>query len=194
MSPKAIYVVDEIGVLIQSVSGALAGKLAAIDPAITGVHYLYGHPEDIKSRLVAKGRGESTKFDRYPLVALFMDFAEKTQKDGRITATVQLIIAHHTTKDRFIEDRYIKVFKPILYPIYGELMEALANSPVFSNILNSDAVIKEKIDRPRWGKLKGDNNDGYIFTDVLDAIEVRNLELVLDPVYCTAKTNNILNA
>lgn len=193
MKTQPVYVVDIIDDMVKKVSLQLTPKLSLIENTITGVHYLYGHHNDIKKRLIEKTESNETKYTRYPLVALFQDFTETFDGSGKLKVKLQLIIGYHTEATAYMEDRYNKVFKPILYPIYSEFLEQISKSALFGSPETS-TIKHEKIDRPHWGDPGAYGTTSYIFSDVLDAIEIRNIELSIDPSYCNKKLfNNNLN-
>lgn len=182
MEPKEVYIVDLIGEVVTKTSSALIDKLQVVDETITGVHYLYGHHNDIKTRLIEKTKSNEYKYSRYPLIALFQDFTESHDGTGVFKVKLQMIIGFHSSKDFYTDDRYLKVFKPILYPIYKEFLKQLSNHAAFT-IKESEQIVHEKIDRPHWGDSAAYGTSSYIFGDVLDAIELRALELTVDPEY-----------
>lgn len=182
MQAKDIYIVDLIGEVVDKVSIVLTEQLQLIDSTITGVHYEYGHHNDIKRKLIEKTKSNEYKFSRYPLIALFQDFPETWDKNGVCSVKLQLIIGFHSTKDFYSDDRYLKVFKPILYPIYKEFKKQLSNHSAFT-IKEPEQIVHEKIDRPHWGDIAAYGTSSYIFGDVLDAVEIRGLELTVDPEY-----------
>lgn len=194
---KPIYVFDEIGYVVEQVSNSLTIQLQNRDindvptNSITGVHYTYGHPMDIKKKLMEMSQTNEHKFDRFPLVALFMPFTEKFDDNGRLNVDLQLILGHHSQIQIPVEEREEKVFKPVLYPMYMEFKKQLALNPVFT-VQQEEGIVHEKIDRPHWGNSGEYGTVSYIFSEVLDCIEIRNLNLGLDPSYCGKKGINLL--
>ena len=189
---QSFYIVDIIGSIVAKTSESVLPLLQqlSIQPTITGVHYLYGHHNEIKRRLIEKSNSNATKYTRYPLIALFQDFTEKHDGSGVVTANLQLIIGYHSTATKYMEDRYVHIFKPILYPIYEALLTNIANDVRIGG-MSKNNIEHEKIDRPHWGDPATYGNTGYIFSDVLDAIEVRNLKITIDPLYCSKNSNKI---
>ncbi|RZK45850.1 MAG: hypothetical protein EOO97_00410, partial [Pedobacter sp.] len=79
---KPVYIVDLIGEVVKAAEQAIVEKqygtklidqLQQADSQITGLHYMYGHPKEILNTLTDYSKGSTTKFDRFPLVALFQD-------------------------------------------------------------------------------------------------------------------------
>ena len=74
---KPIVKVDLFRDIVAAVSSKLSPLLQEYDPVITGVHYLHGHPMEIIETLADYSKGSTTKYDRFPLIALFQDFPEQ---------------------------------------------------------------------------------------------------------------------
>lgn len=174
---RNIYIVDLFDEIVSKVSAILTPSLQALDSNITGVHYDYGHPKEIIESLMQKDKSNTFMFQKYPLVALFQDFPERiTNTVGAPNeVTLHLIIANSTKQTFKSNERYSRNFKPFLYPIYNELMKQISNS---KHILNygADNIQHTKIDRLFWGKEGLYGNEGNIFNDFLDIIEIRDLK------------------
>lgn len=190
MKKQPVFVADLFTKIIEKVSTNLLTSIKAaqaavtgVDSTITGVHYLYGHKVDIKKKLQEKSQSQTFTFDKYPLIALFMDFAEDNPGNGKIKVKLQFIIGYHTEVQYDIEDRYKYVFKPILYPIYLDFLNEIAKSLKFT-VQNAENIVHTKVDRPLWGKEGTYGTAAYIFSDVLDAIEIKNLDLEVDLSFC----------
>lgn len=183
---KSIYVVDEIGAVVSRVSSALTPALQAYDPRITGVHYLHGHPLEIIDTLRQRDQSRTLKFDKYPLVALFQDFPEICNTTPGIAFKVRLhlIIARATLATYKSGERYDYNFKPVLYPIYRQLMLQLAKHKMFLNYGGPDVIPHVKIDRVFWGAEGLYTDTKNIFDDMLDCIEIKNLELNVYSKFC----------
>jgi hypothetical protein len=183
---EPVYIVDIFRDIVSEVSTALTTQLKEVNKDITGVHYLAGHHTEVKARLAGLSTTQSKKFDRYPLIALFQDFVESRANSGGYFSetTLQLMVLHHTNKDSYTEDRYNKVFKPILYPIYEELLRRIAKQPKHIATYGPNNLVHDKIDRPHWGNPDMYGPNGYILSDVLDGIEIRNLKLTFIKQVC----------
>lgn len=170
-----IYIVDVFRGIVSAVSGILTTTLQAADPLITGVHYEYGHHTDVRERLVTKSKSHPET--KYPLVVLFEDHRIKHGEEGLAgIADLKLIILFSSRKDVTREQREEKVFRPILYPIYFELLKQLKLSGKFQ-IYDVTKIQHDQINRPHWGDPGLYKNEGYLFNDVLDGIEIANLQL-----------------
>lgn len=174
------YITDIMGSIVAATSGKVEARLMQVDEYITGIHYIYGHYNEIRQKLIERSQGsESFKFRRYPLVALFLDIPNNKGRVGTGgKVTLQMIILYHTTAERYVEDRMELVFKPILYPIYNELLLQIRDSGYFL-VYDVDSISHTAIERPHWGDPGLYGNSGYLFGECLDGIELKNLELTL---------------
>lgn len=135
--------------------------------------YLYGHPLDIAAQLEMLNDSDIAD-SKFPLIALLQDFREEHSKEYDFAFTVpqlKILILYYTDENFISSQRYENVFKPILYPIYKLLLEAMAdNTDLF--IDRADEIAHDKIDRLYWGKEGIYFNTAVIFNEHLDGIEL----------------------
>lgn len=182
---KPIYIVDEVGAIVGLVSTNLLAYLQSIDPKIEAVHYQHGHPKEIIETLAQKDKSSTMQFSKYPLVALFQDFPERHTGEIGFDSEVSLhiVIVQSTLATYKADERYSKNFKPILYPIYYELLKQFNFSKRFSTY-GVSTIPHTKIDRLYWGKEGLYGSEGNIFNDRLDCIEIRDLRLKVNQKNC----------
>jgi len=182
---KSVYIVDEIETIVGAVSAALLTYLQGIDSAITAVHYQHGHPKEIIETLMQKDKSTTLQFTKYPLIALFQDFPEAHNQQLGIDneATLHIVIVQSTLATYKANERYTRNFKPILYPIYNEFLKQITLSAKFMNY-GIQTLGHTKIDRLFWGKEGLYGNEGNIFNDRLDCIEIRDLKLKVNLKNC----------
>jgi len=180
-----VYVVELIEDVVTKVSTALLAQLQVIDPAITAVHYQHGHPKEIIETLMQKDKSETYQFRKYPLIALFQDFPEAHNLQIGIDneATLHLVIVNSTRPDYKAGERYVKNFKPILYPIYLEFLKQISLSGKFLNY-GIHTLVHTKIDRLYWGREGLYGSEGNVFNDWLDCMEIRDLKLKINLINC----------
>lgn len=171
---KPLFVVDEIGEVVTKVSTKMTPSLKDYDPLITGVHYEHGHPLEILETLAQKDKSDTYVFKKYPLIALFQDFTEDRNKDlgFQSNSPLHIIIARGTSQAYKAEERYAKNFKPVLVPIYLELLNQLGFSKAFSTGPIS-RLRHEYTERLFWGKDGLYGKEGNIFNDFIDCIELK---------------------
>lgn len=178
-----IPIVNIMQEVVADVSTVLTPQLQLIDNKITGIHYIYGHPQDIVEELTQKSKTEANKFDRYPLIGLFLDIAEE-KGDGNSaiesTASLNGFIATQTSPSLKPFQRTRDKFIPILYPIYEELLRQITRHKDIAETVVSQ-IPHNKYDRYQWGKggLEYYDNRGTknIFNDAIDAVEFTDLKI-----------------
>lgn len=186
MENKPVFIVDDFRTIVQAVSVKLLPDLKLIDPMITGVHYSHGHPKEILEELVNLSKGMQSKFNRFPLIALFQDFPERMGAAPGFYADVDLhlIIAMGTDQNYTAGDRYLKNFKPVLYPIYFAFLEAMKKSRLFEITNGSGVFAHTKIDRLFWGREGLYGSEGNKFDDKVDCIEIKDLKVRIKTQNC----------
>jgi len=181
---KPIVLVDLFRTITKSVSEKLTAQLKLVDPLIDGVHYKHGHPLEILEILDELAKGITTKTSRYPLIGLFQDIPESidVQEGFYGDVSFHLIIARPTDPNYRAAKRYEVNFKPILYPIYTALLEEIRLSKFF--FLVDNKIPHTKIDRLYWGREGLYGNEGNVFNDRIDCIEIRDLKLRVKTQNC----------
>lgn len=165
------------GQVVRKVSDKLLITLQEYDGMITGVHYEFGHYNDIQERLIAYSKDPEKKQDRYPLVAVFEDDAITHREEGFFGVTNMKVLILHTSKDSITRvQREATTFARVLYPIYEELLRQIWLSGKF-HVYSPDQIQHTQINRPHWGDPALYGPNGYLFTDILDGIELNNLSL-----------------
>jgi len=136
-------------------------------------YYMHGHPIEIVKILSEKDRSQTFKYQKYPLIMLIQDFKETVFTSGS-EANLNFILANITRSEYVATDRYTNNFKPILYPLESQFRRALKMSG-FTQLLNPDEI--EETDKLYWGKEGLYGNEGNIFNDCIDAIEMKNVNV-----------------
>lgn len=139
-------------------------------------YYLYGHKLYIANRLLVKNNDAVEKEEKYPLVALFMDFPELVE-DGLKKCRLHVVIMTLTDRNYPMEERESKTFVPILRPLYESFMTQLRKVGKFTWTGDRSYVPHTATDRPYWGIVYDQGNQAYIFNDRLDAIEITDLQI-----------------
>ncbi len=140
------------------------------------VYFMHGTLKEITSVLQAYTNSPTHKDKKYPLVILIRDVKEKVN-DQRVglgsSFKCRLLIVTITNKDYRSDDREIKNFKPILIPIFEELVRQIRKSRLFGMpTLKAMEIVK-------WDcYFYGSNvNDKNIFNDYIDAIDIESISL-----------------
>jgi hypothetical protein len=144
-------------------------------------YYEFGHPLEIIETLRSKSEASSLKYEKYPLVALFMDIKEK--KGGLLIdreAEVTVLFITDTLPEYKAAERLEKTFNPILIPLWEQFKDGLKKHP-YIHVDKGVLDISEYTEHMFWGKNGIYGTDGNIFDDRLDAIEVKiNLKIFKD--------------
>lgn len=176
-APEPIYVVDIIGEVAAATSNAVNIQ------GIPELYYMHGHPLEIITRLQEKTKNPAAKDKRFPLIALFQDFKE--ERGGVIPhygdVSLNMALIHYTKPEYDSTQRYEKVFKPVLYPMYYQLLNQFKKSKYIEPPMGE--IKHDKWDRLFWGKTGLYGNTGNIFNDYIDAIELMNVKLKLNNIY-----------
>lgn len=149
------------------------------------VHYEHGHPLEIIKTMAGMEKTPAYAAIKYPLIALFQDFDEERGTDAKVEAelSLNLIIAMDSKPSLVASERLSCTFKPILYPIYDQLLKSIFRSGYFYAYSVSD-LKHTKTDRMYWGKKGLYGNEGNIFSDCIDAIEISGLQLKIKKQDC----------
>jgi hypothetical protein len=189
MMDKPFYIVDLIGEMVAKTSAAIPFRLPdgsrnkqqltllqilqQYDSNISGIYYEFGYAPEIASLITQKDMARSTRVQKYPCVLLFLPIQEEISTDvGIISASdIRIAFVHSSTADYTPSQRYDKVIKPIVYPMYAEFMNQLNTSGKFQ--FEGLKVPHIRTDRPYYDGEKQAN----VANDFLDAIEVTKLDL-----------------
>ena len=175
-----MIVVDVIEEVVEKVSAKMLTDLQALDPNITGVHYLHGHPVEIVETLAQRDQSETYVFKKYPLICLFQDFPEKHIGKELIEANLNIVICKSTIPTYKAKERYAMNFKPYLYPIYDEFLRQVQKDRRVEGYSQEHT----KVDRLFWGRSAVNGNVANKFNDYLDAIELINFKIKLNLTTC----------
>lgn len=175
-----LYVVDIIGEVVAAVTTEVLSTIQANETAALGttlietIDYQYGHVKELIQTLQQMDKDAAGRFQKYPCVYLVQDFTEKKGAEVGIYAqtSLSIILMHSTVQSYKITDRYAKVFKPVLYPIYVSLLKQLSYHDLIMQG-DDEAIVHDKTDRSYWGTSANKNS----LTDFVDAIEINNLSL-----------------
>lgn len=120
---KQIILVDLFKDVCSNVSSHITPYLKNCNDKIQKVHYMYGSPVEIATRLTSK----EEKFDKYPLIILFTDIVVNHNIGVGYWGEANLRMGICTSRGQndYAEKRTEDAFKPILYPIYEELLHQI---------------------------------------------------------------------
>lgn len=171
--------VDIFREVVQKVEGQVLEKLKVVDANIETVHYEHGHYTEIHETLRQFEESPAHYNKKYPLIALIEDIPAKVD-NGIKEYRYSVIICYSSRNDAKSKDRYAEVINPILNPIYEALIRNMLDSGYFMGY----DIPHEKIIRPYMGSPGKMGNNANIFSDFLDAIELRNVRCKMNPPSC----------
>ena len=139
-------------------------------------YFEHGHPLEIINTLKEKTADDTLKFKKFPLIALFEDFEMESQSGVFKSSTkLNILFITDTDKNYKAADRYTNSFDAILTPIYTLFKKHLLRQKgvhVLHKTIDHNAIY-----HLYWGKKGLYGNDGNIFDDHIDAIELRGLDV-----------------
>jgi len=135
---------------------------------------MYGHPREIAGRLSLLDKKEIEKFGKFPLIVLITDLEEdhdtEHQGIGYIVNNPKFVIVTNTNPTYTSPERKENTFKPILLPLYYDFISKIKQSNVIQ--IDGDMFPHKKYDRYAWGSASVYGNEGLVFNEFLDAVEI----------------------
>lgn len=183
IAPKEF--VEQMADVVKATSDDVLCKIQKVDNLIKCINYQYGPAEEIKETLQQQDLSPTDRYLKYPLIVLITPFVEEMGSAGGYYSKIinpRIGIAYHTEQDLKAQERYDKVFKKILLPIYDSFIENLVNSGYIVASTERDLKITRMI-RDDIGRKPFLNIDGMT-SDYIDAIEITNSQLVRDYGEC----------
>lgn len=129
-------------------------------------YFMYGHGIEIANRLneIDKASG-LLKFRKYPLITLILDLEERYDNRKYYCNIKPLLLVLNITQHSIdTPERYEYNFKPIIYPLFNQLIKAVDQSGYFLSDYTYTAT-----DRPLLGSYREGKN---ILNDFIDGREV----------------------
>jgi len=181
MEFKPKYLVD----ILDEVIGRVRFKMNEQN-LLTGSdkpYFVYDTLPKFKERTAATEKGGTLKYRKYPLIYLQLPFAENYDVDYPLLyeATCTMYILNRTTPQPNADRRYDDVFRPVLYPIFENLIKEIEAQKDINSGGKQNPLQFNKTDLMYWG-----DGAANMSTDIVDAIEITNLKLgILHGKYCT---------
>lgn len=171
------HLVEQFRDIVAKTQNVVLPKLVAVDPKIVTLHYEHGHYDEIETTLAQFEASRQHYNKKYPLIALFEDVLQRVV-NGITEVRFTLVICYNSDREYKSKDRYREVINPILMPIYEELLNQILESGLYYGY----QVKHDMIVRPFAGGAGERGTKGALFSDILDAIEMRDIVLKLYPV------------
>ena len=182
---QPIFIQDLLAPVAARVEAKLLPSLQLLEPSITGIHYEFGHPIEIIETLTQKS-GTDYAYAKYPLIALFLDATFRRGQEVGLMGEFDLHMAiiKGTDKTYKAKQRDDNNFKPFLYPIYAEFLNQLMFEPTLQMPTDVARIEHSATNRYYWGRSGLYGNEGNIFNDHVDCIEIENLKIKVNLNYC----------
>jgi hypothetical protein len=177
-----VYVVDKIGEVVSSTNDALKeDPTSYLSTSARILNYIYGDNDEINKQMQLLSQGKDSKQKRFPLVALILPLKII---DGELweVPLLKIVIATETDENILFPKRYEQSFKPILYPVYYELITQLSYRTVESDPQAFRASVTEV---PKYIPVVQQNKTDGILNTIVDAlvIEIQNIKF-FSPFNC----------
>lgn len=150
----------------------------------TPVNFIWGDSAYIREQLLTLKKSSATAPYRFPLIGLYSPFDEVV-RNGRVSASVSLILAVNTLPGYTNEQRMEVSFMGTLRPLYNDFMEAMKEVRVF-DIPYSGVFDHTYTENFSFGKRGALDVDGKEVDEKIDVIEIKNLDLNLKTFDCYA--------
>lgn len=139
--------------------------------------YMFGHIQEINSRLVQRTQDPVKRNEKFPLVALRLDNPADVE-DGMLRYNLNIAIIAASSESRNAQERLALTFKPLLNPLYNLFFLALRRSGRFSWETGLDSYPPHtRVDRYYWGVMSGNTKIKNVLSDPSDAIELIGLRI-----------------
>lgn len=173
------YIEDDLRDIVAKVNTIVLPKLQAVRPEIEQVSYSFGTIDELNENLIQQGKTEDGKLIKYPLVFLLVDIKEPVGNVGDFAdLKLRLAIINQTSKTFKARQRLDNNFKPIIMPIYFELLNQISLAgDIFIGASTPDNIKHTAIRRYYWGRESSGGNTANKLTDYVDGLEIDNLEL-----------------
>ena len=144
------------------------------------VHFQFGHPLEIIENLKRLTTATATTDKKYPLIALLSDTEETREGNAKVNydyeVNCNILILTVTNKKYLANDRIEHSFKKILHPIYDSFLNQInLSQKIFIDYGTNPK--HNKFDRLYWGREPIYNQKENLFSDFVDAVELKNLNL-----------------
>lgn len=148
----------------------------------SNISYIFGDWAYISNQMALWGKSDKTCRFKFPIICLYSPFVEERTGKG-INASLDFIIMVNTMQAYTNEDREKASFENVLRPIYRIFLEETNSFPdVVSNY--SGIIPHSYSENYRYGRVGVIGDDGKPFSDFIDAIEIKNLNITIKNKKC----------
>lgn len=156
----------------EMVTVAAAVKAALALPVL---NFQYGFIDELNETLIQMEKDPAQYAGKFPLIWLEEPFTINRDKSLFFgSANVNLYVINSTTKTWKAAERMENNYKPILYPIYRELLKQICLSDAFAEV--ADSNLKHTVMKGYyWGEAQRS-----VLNDAVDCLKIGSLELLIN--------------
>lgn len=181
MTQPEYILTDVFSGIVTKAAGNLTAMLASIS-ASAGLHFYYGYLTELNDTLAQKDKTSTGSVTKYPFIWLEQPFTVINSSDNYYsTATMKLFIVMESSASYKAAQRMELVYKPVLYPVYTELMNQINKSSAFIIPGGITRIQHSKTDYYFFSDASGKRS---VFNDVVDCICISGLKLNVNPKVC----------
>ena len=165
MNNPEYILVDELATIVTAVKTALA---------LPVLNYQYGYVNELKETLATFDKTVTYSVQKFPLVYLVQPFTitrDSYRYFGKANG-LEIFIINETVQDKKAPARMTDNFKPVIYPIYRELLKQISLARCFQETTVSN-IVHKTTDLYYWGEEQKEK----MINDVFDCMYVNGLNL-----------------
>lgn len=137
------------------------------------LNYQYGYLSELQEVLKEYSKTNEFSAQKYPLIWLEQPFTiDRVDSDYFGDTVLRIFIIVDSDSELRAGQRMDQMFKPVLYPIYHELLNQIENAVHIFHCVKDNGMPHKVTDRYYWGE-----EQTQIFNDVFDCMEVAGLKL-----------------
>lgn len=158
--------------VFQDVVGNISEKYG------TRINYIFGSADYLKEQLDTFAQSYDTAFSSFPLIALFTPIEEQREGTDTTSASLSLIIAVNSEREFDNGERLERTFRPILRPIYEELLRTLKEDARF-DFGYSEEIKHSYSENYSYGRYGAYTPSQQELGCAIDAIDIKNLKVTI---------------
>ncbi len=147
-------------------------------------YYEYGTTQYLSNMMLSRGKDNVNKYKRYPLIAFKLPTTPAQIDNGIWSFSLNIAFIALSNEGYTVRERYEKIFKPVLYPLYQSFLDSVRLSGNFMWPNNLETPKHQQRDWYDWGTLGPLGLKAHMFNDPVEAIELTSLELKVDYKNC----------
>lgn len=145
------------------------------------VSFMFGDWDYIASELTKWNNSPVTSALKFPIICMYSPY-EEIRSEKNPSVSLDFLILVNTSKDYSNEDRESISFEKVLRPIYDIFIKKTVKSPDLIDKYNG-VVPHRYVENYRYGR-KGVEANGQKFSDFIDAIEIKDLNITIKNIKC----------